>query len=56
MNEENLLTNISENEYSELLNTEINQIQTGRNTLAIQVSTTFNLFIGILENYCMIKK
>lgn len=40
MNEENLVTNISENEYSELLNTAITQIQTGRNTLALQVSTT----------------
>jgi hypothetical protein len=39
MENENQLLTLSENEYKDLLNTAITQINTTRNTLAVQVNT-----------------
>lgn len=36
------VANISENEYSELLKTAVTQIESGRNSIALQINTAAN--------------
>ena len=55
----NEIQNLTENEYTELLNTAKAQINAARNAIAVQVNSTANStyqLIGILESYCMKRK
>lgn len=51
----NEIQNLTENEYTELLNTAKAQINAARNALAVQVNSTQIQPTGILENCCMRK-